>query len=112
MFGIQGDLNLNICEAHAFNTLDKFSLDVFVVNGWKGEVGWLHTNQLQWQHFHVTCCQQPAYVPLLLLDSILNNTTATVRMAVPPFLDCWGSVQMHAYTLQLYHECLHIPSDV
>lgn len=36
---MQGDLNLNICEAHAFNTLDKFSLDVFVVNGWKGEVG-------------------------------------------------------------------------
>ena len=35
---MQGDLNLNICEAHAFNTLDKFSLDVFVVNGWKGEV--------------------------------------------------------------------------
>ena len=35
---VQGDLNLNICEAHAFNTLDKFSLDVFVVNGWKGEV--------------------------------------------------------------------------
>ena len=35
---LQGDLNLNICEAHAFNTKDKFSLDVFVVNGWKGEV--------------------------------------------------------------------------
>ena len=33
----QGDLNLNICEAHAFNTLDRFSLDVFVVNGWAGE---------------------------------------------------------------------------
>ena len=33
----QGDLNLNICEAHAFNTLDRFSLDVFVVNGWSGE---------------------------------------------------------------------------
>jgi serine/threonine protein kinase len=32
-----GDLNLNICEAHAFNTLDKFSLDVFVVNGWTGK---------------------------------------------------------------------------
>eukprot|EP00891_Asterochloris_glomerata_P000437 jgi/Astpho2/437/fgenesh1_pm.00011_%23_16_t len=32
-----GDLNLNICEAHAFNTKDKFSLDVFVVNGWRGE---------------------------------------------------------------------------
>ena len=34
----QGDLNLNICEAHAFNTHDRFSLDVFVVNGWHGEV--------------------------------------------------------------------------
>ncbi|KAK9820247.1 hypothetical protein WJX72_007981 [[Myrmecia] bisecta] len=32
-----GDLNLNICEAHAFNTKDRFSLDVFVVNGWSGE---------------------------------------------------------------------------
>ena len=34
----QGDLNLNIAEAHAFNTTDKFSLDVFVVNGWTGQV--------------------------------------------------------------------------
>lgn len=34
----QGDLNLNICEAHAFNTTDRFTLDVFVVNGWSGEV--------------------------------------------------------------------------
>lgn len=32
----QGDLGLNICEAHAFNTKDRFSLDVFVVNGWAG----------------------------------------------------------------------------
>lgn len=31
-----GDLNLNICEAHAFNTKDRFALDVFVVNGWTG----------------------------------------------------------------------------
>ena len=30
----QGDLNLNIAEAHAFNTTDRFTLDVFVVNGW------------------------------------------------------------------------------
>ena len=36
----QGNLNLNICEAHAFNTSDKFTLDVFVVNGWSGEVRW------------------------------------------------------------------------
>jgi hypothetical protein len=28
------DLGLNICEAHAFNTKDRFALDVFVVNGW------------------------------------------------------------------------------
>jgi hypothetical protein len=33
---LQGDLGLNICEAHAFNTKDRFSLDVFVVNGWTG----------------------------------------------------------------------------
>lgn len=31
-----GDLNLNIAEAHAFNTTDRFTLDVFVVNGWSG----------------------------------------------------------------------------
>ena len=28
------DVGLNICEAHAFNTKDRFALDVFVVNGW------------------------------------------------------------------------------
>ena len=32
---VQGDLGLNICEAHAFNTSDRFSLDIFVVDGWK-----------------------------------------------------------------------------
>lgn len=40
---IQGDLNLNICEAHVFNTKDKFSLDVFVVNGWDPQVQSYHT---------------------------------------------------------------------
>ena len=34
----QGDLSLNIAEAHAFNTMDRFSLDVFVVSGWTGQV--------------------------------------------------------------------------
>lgn len=29
---MQSDLGLNIREAHAFNTMDKFSLDVFVVD--------------------------------------------------------------------------------
>ncbi len=34
----QGDMGLNICEAHAFNTNDRLVLDVFVVNGWQGGV--------------------------------------------------------------------------
>ncbi len=42
----QGDLNLNICEAHAFNTLDRFSLDVFVVNGWTGQARALPAQRL------------------------------------------------------------------
>jgi hypothetical protein len=29
---MQSDLGLNIREAHAFNTVDNFSLDVFVVD--------------------------------------------------------------------------------
>ncbi|KFK40150.1 hypothetical protein AALP_AA3G336800 [Arabis alpina] len=32
-----GDLGLNIQEAHAFSTVDGFSLDVFVVDGWSQE---------------------------------------------------------------------------
>jgi hypothetical protein len=31
-----GDVGLNIAEAHAFNSKDRFALDVFVVNGWTG----------------------------------------------------------------------------
>lgn len=31
-------MDLNICEAHAFNTNDRLVLDVFVVNGWQGGV--------------------------------------------------------------------------
>lgn len=58
---LQGDLNLNICEAHAFNTKDKFSLDVFVVNGWRGEVrscipiGWKQSSGLP-RHRCRGCC--------------------------------------------------------
>lgn len=29
---------MNIKEAHVFNTDDKFSLDVFVADGWESEV--------------------------------------------------------------------------
>lgn len=35
---MQGDLGLNIREAHAFNTNDGFSLDVFVVDQWQPQV--------------------------------------------------------------------------
>lgn len=38
MFALQGDLGLNIREAHVFNTTDGFALDVFVVDGWNAEV--------------------------------------------------------------------------
>lgn len=33
------DIGLNICEAHAFNSKDKFVLDVFLVNGWQDPGG-------------------------------------------------------------------------
>lgn len=32
------DIGLNIREAHVFSTLDGYSLDVFVVDGWHTEV--------------------------------------------------------------------------
>lgn len=35
---MQSDLGLNIREAHAFNTSDSFSLDVFVVDQWTAPV--------------------------------------------------------------------------
>lgn len=34
----QSDLGLNIREAHAFNTTDRFSMDVFVVDMFQLEV--------------------------------------------------------------------------
>ena len=38
LFCLQGDLGLNIREAHVFNTTDGFALDVFVVDGWNSDV--------------------------------------------------------------------------
>lgn len=35
---ILAEVGLNIQEAHAFSTIDGFSLDVFVVDGWPYEV--------------------------------------------------------------------------
>jgi UTP:GlnB (protein PII) uridylyltransferase len=32
------EMGLNIQEAHAFSTIDGYSLDVFVVDGWPYEV--------------------------------------------------------------------------
>ena len=61
---LQGNLNLNICEAHAFNTMDRFTLDVFVVNGWSGEVsihsqlGLLHhVSSVPQRSMHGSGCQ-------------------------------------------------------
>lgn len=36
------EVGLNIQEAHAFSTVDGFSLDVFVVDGWPSEVWSCH----------------------------------------------------------------------
>lgn len=35
---ILADVGLNIQEAHVFSTIDGYSLDVFVVDGWPYEV--------------------------------------------------------------------------
>lgn len=40
-----GELGLNIQEAHAFSTSDGYSLDIFVVDGWKYEVSILYVGQ-------------------------------------------------------------------
>jgi hypothetical protein len=55
---LQGDLGLNIREAHAFNTNDGYSLDVFVVDGWQGVRRVQYGNQLQHSSAHWTraCC--------------------------------------------------------
>ena len=39
---ILAEVGLNIQEAHAFSTIDGFSLDVFVVDGWPYEVWSCH----------------------------------------------------------------------
>lgn len=36
------DIGLNIREAHVFSTIDGFSLDVFVVDGWPTEVNYIN----------------------------------------------------------------------
>ena len=41
------DVGLNIREAHAFSTVDGYSLDVFVVGGWPTEVGF-HLEWFSW----------------------------------------------------------------
>lgn len=43
------ELGLNIQEAHAFSTVDGYSLDVFVVDGWPYEVHlWRYILTLIW----------------------------------------------------------------
>ncbi len=65
---MQGDLNLNIAEAHAFNTTDRFTLDVFVVNGWSnGSVEELEEVLSQRLQVLNTALKAP-YLLLLLQD--------------------------------------------
>jgi hypothetical protein len=40
------DVGLNIREAHVFSTVDGYSLDVFVVDGWPTEVFLLYPAQM------------------------------------------------------------------
>lgn len=40
------EIGLNIQEAHAFSTVDGYSLDVFVVDGWPYEVFAFHFSNL------------------------------------------------------------------
>lgn len=48
---LQGDLGLNIREAHVFNTTDGFALDVFVVDGWNNDVSnAVSLMQSAWHH--------------------------------------------------------------
>ncbi|GMH40072.1 hypothetical protein BSKO_07976 [Bryopsis sp. KO-2023] len=56
-----GDAGLNIREAHVFNTHDKFSLDVFVVDGWETE-GKEGLEGILKEHFRKQLSQRPAPV--------------------------------------------------
>ncbi|CAN1122242.1 Serine/threonine-protein kinase STY17 [Linum perenne] len=66
------EIGLNIQEAHAFSTVDGFSLDVFVVDGWPHEVWWFDRYLL----FNNNFLQEQQYTkqPCISSINIVNNT--------------------------------------
>jgi hypothetical protein len=59
------EIGLNIQEAHAFSTVDGFSLDVFVVDGWLREVWSYSFHQLEKSsvsYFVVSACYSHDFI--------------------------------------------------
>ncbi|RVX16450.1 Serine/threonine-protein kinase STY17 [Vitis vinifera] len=50
---ILAEVGLNIQEAHAFSTVDGFSLDVFVVDGWPYEVWSCHLKHMETEQLRI-----------------------------------------------------------
>jgi hypothetical protein len=66
------DVGLNIREAHVFSTVDGYSLDVFVVDGWPTEVFLLYPvwiSLLLRMHVHYSEPQSCPYYGLPLMSA-------------------------------------------
>ncbi len=66
------DVGLNIREAHVFSTVDGYSLDVFVVDGWPTEVLLLYPaliSSLLRVHVHYSEPQSCPYYGLPLMSA-------------------------------------------
>ncbi|PWA35833.1 ACT-like protein tyrosine kinase family protein [Artemisia annua] len=78
------EVGLNIQEAYAFSTVDRYSLDVFVVDGWPYEV-----------NRHIICLP----VELRHLQYFLDNTRSTFHTSMVSFVALFFKVEH----LQIYH---------
>jgi hypothetical protein len=84
------DVGLNIREAHVFSTVDGYSLDVFVVDGWPTEVFFLYPaliSLLLRMHVHYSEPQSCPYYGLLPLMSALGLGIRIVT-AIISLLSC------------------------
>jgi hypothetical protein len=75
---LQGDLGLNIREAHVFNTTDGFALDVFVVDGWNNDVSTPSDWVLTQGHLGY-----PQTFPCLLSLTAASSTLPTMCLLTP-----------------------------
>jgi hypothetical protein len=57
-----GELGLDIQEAHAFSTIDGYSLDVFVVTGWRLGVC----------NSYLSSISEIVFLSLMLLQSVIS----------------------------------------